>query len=229
MNKFLSVALLLLVGCGEKVIDTSSDANMKASIAEIKKSLPEDKKEVFDKALTSVIFSESFGGGDLDSIKFKLEGKTADQVIKDYTEAQEKAKQMKAEREIQAENQRKALEEAELKRLKDKQDERNNEIKDAKTKFLKLVNDREKSITMKREYIEKFEGLQSEAESKMKSEKNPSERIKLATNISQIKEEISSLKIKIANNLSEFKLQDIQICQKYPELKEFIESRRIKE
>lgn len=95
MNKLLSIALLLLVGCGEKVIDTSSDANLKSSIAEIKKSLPEDKKEIFDKAVAKIIVNESFGGGSMDSIKSKLEGKTADQVIKDYEAEQAQAKKQK--------------------------------------------------------------------------------------------------------------------------------------
>ncbi|WP_207678890.1 DUF6694 family lipoprotein [Desulfonema magnum] len=45
---FIGLTALLLIGCSEAKIDTSTDESMKASIEKVRKSLPEDKRGTFD-------------------------------------------------------------------------------------------------------------------------------------------------------------------------------------
>ncbi|MTD40480.1 hypothetical protein GIX45_18010 [Erwinia sp. CPCC 100877] len=60
MKKILAVSMLalLLTGCDKPTIDTTSDESMKASIAKVRESLPEDKRAEFDNAINVVAFNK---------------------------------------------------------------------------------------------------------------------------------------------------------------------------
>ena len=82
---------LLVLACTEPRIDTSTDDRMKASVAEVRASLPEATRSQFDSALQMLAFSEvSLGsilaegatpGALLGKMKDQLEGKSAADVI----------------------------------------------------------------------------------------------------------------------------------------------------
>ncbi|WP_130626065.1 DUF6694 family lipoprotein [Enterococcus sp. A8] len=107
MKKIVGVLLLscLLVGCDKPKIDSSTDAAMKSSIAKVRDSLPENKREEFDNALKVVAFSNinmadlmrSTSNNDNEEISKKmresLSGKTGEEIIS-Y------AQQVTAEREM---------------------------------------------------------------------------------------------------------------------------------
>ena len=85
----LLVGMFLLVGCGEKKVDSTSDESLKTSISTIKKSLTEQKKEEFEKAVKVLAFSgvtnlfqaAANPDGLQQKMKEKLNGKTADEII----------------------------------------------------------------------------------------------------------------------------------------------------
>lgn len=89
----------LIVGCGDKTIDTSSEESMKKSIADAKEGLTVEKKEEFEKAIGIITFSGVTNIMDLAdtdrlvrNAKDKLHGKTVSQII-------EESKKITAERE----------------------------------------------------------------------------------------------------------------------------------
>jgi hypothetical protein len=75
--------LILLAGCGQPTVETSSDERMKESIAEVRESLPENRRDEFDQALLTISMSQVELGAAL------TEGKTPDQesVVQDLKEA----------------------------------------------------------------------------------------------------------------------------------------------
>ncbi|MEI8664950.1 hypothetical protein P4S81_08550 [Pseudoalteromonas sp. B28] len=85
----LLIGISLLIGCGEKKIDSTTDDSLKASITSIKESLTENKKVEFEKAVKILAFSDvenifqvtSNPDGIKNKMKEKLDGKTADQII----------------------------------------------------------------------------------------------------------------------------------------------------
>ncbi|MEY8214250.1 MAG: hypothetical protein RPR97_07165 [Colwellia sp.] len=85
----LLVGISLLVGCGEKKVDSTSDESLKISISTIKESLTEQKKEEFEKAVKVIAFSgvtnlfqaAANAEGLQQKMKEKLNGKTADEII----------------------------------------------------------------------------------------------------------------------------------------------------
>jgi hypothetical protein len=95
MNRALIIMALIpfmIIGCSSPKIDTSTDENMKTSIAKVRKSLSEEKREEFDDAITTLalseisledIFSESATGIGTTEEKMKsvLDGKTGLEVI----------------------------------------------------------------------------------------------------------------------------------------------------
>lgn len=117
MTRWLAVFILvLLAGCSQPRVDTSSDEKMKESIAEARESLPENRRAEFDRALltlsmSQVDFAEVFATGktpDKEAIgsdlKKSLEGKTAEEIIAaaDSVIAAQKAKEReRALKEIQ--------------------------------------------------------------------------------------------------------------------------------
>ncbi|WP_449543264.1 DUF6694 family lipoprotein [Enterobacter ludwigii] len=95
MKKIVGVILLscLLAGCDKPKIDSSTDDAMKSSIAKVRESLPENKREEFDSALQVVAFSNinmadlmhASSDNDKEDLNKKmrepLSGKTAEEVI----------------------------------------------------------------------------------------------------------------------------------------------------
>ncbi|MEM5511462.1 DUF6694 family lipoprotein [Pseudoalteromonas sp. AS84] len=85
----LLVGMSLLVGCGEKKVDSTTDESLKTSITSIKESLTEEKKVEFEKAVKVLAFSDvgnifkaaANADGIKSKMKEKLNGKTADQII----------------------------------------------------------------------------------------------------------------------------------------------------
>jgi len=86
------IALIMLAGCSDPKIDASSDESMKASVAKVRKSLPESKQKEFDEAMQVLAFSQidmkdifTQGATGIGNIKGKfqqlLDGKTGEQVI----------------------------------------------------------------------------------------------------------------------------------------------------
>jgi hypothetical protein len=117
MRKFLAVfVLVLLAGCSQPTVDTSSDKKMKESITEVRESLPENRRAEFDRALltlstSQIDFAEVLATGktpDKETIgkdlKKSLENKTAEEIIAaaDRIVAAQKAKEReRALREIE--------------------------------------------------------------------------------------------------------------------------------
>jgi len=85
----LLVGIYLLVGCGEKKVDSTTDESLKTSILTIKESLNEQKKEEFEQAIKVLAFSGVTNlfqvaenpDGIQQKFKEKLNGKTADEII----------------------------------------------------------------------------------------------------------------------------------------------------
>ncbi len=120
---FISLTALLLIGCSEAKIDTSSDESMKASIEKVRKSLPEDKRGTFDEALKVLAFSQinlkdifaqgASGVGDTQAkVKESLNGKTGIEVI---AEAERVKQERKEKEKVQALKEIKELEEKRIK------------------------------------------------------------------------------------------------------------------
>ena len=97
------VATLVLVGCSDPKVDTSSEENAKASVEKIRNSLPENKRSEFDESLELIAFSEidvgdimQVGDGVFDStvskMKRALEGKTGIEIIAEANRIQEERK-----------------------------------------------------------------------------------------------------------------------------------------
>ncbi|MEM7179337.1 MAG: DUF6694 family lipoprotein [Spirochaetota bacterium] len=106
MRKYTKYPLLLLLlltlfACSKPKIDATSDETMRDSMQAIAKSLPEEEKEEFGKALQAVMLftgMSSLGKGKEEMqkvIKEKLHGKTAEDIMEMAKKIQEdvKAKQ----------------------------------------------------------------------------------------------------------------------------------------
>lgn len=91
MKKSILVAILavLVSGCGDKKVDSSTDEKFKSSIEIVKNSLPDEKKQEFEEAVKVLAFSEvgnlfeaaANPEGVQRKIKDKLHGKTAEEII----------------------------------------------------------------------------------------------------------------------------------------------------
>lgn len=91
MKKIITMAILLILvtGCGDKKVDSSTDEKFKSSIESVKNSLTEDKRKEFEDAVQVIAFSEignlfeaaADPDGVQRKIKNKLNGKTADEII----------------------------------------------------------------------------------------------------------------------------------------------------
>ncbi len=84
------IALAVLVtGCGDKKVDSSTDEKLKTSMEAVKRSLDDEKKKEFEDAVKAMVFSEignifeasANPDGTQRTIKNKLHGKTADEII----------------------------------------------------------------------------------------------------------------------------------------------------
>ncbi|MDC0088050.1 hypothetical protein OAI07_00750 [Akkermansiaceae bacterium] len=96
------ILILSVVGCNEPKIDTSTDEKMKASISEVRESLPENKRKEFEEALDAVAFSgidlkDVFSAAQADTgaierkMKEAFNGKTGIQVIELAKEINQKS------------------------------------------------------------------------------------------------------------------------------------------
>jgi hypothetical protein len=91
MKKLLVMAMVavLVAGCGEKKVDSSSDESLESSLEAVKSSLSDEKKKEFEDAIQALVFSEignifeaaANPDGMQRKIKDKLDGKTADEII----------------------------------------------------------------------------------------------------------------------------------------------------
>ena len=91
MKKLITITVLaiLVIGCGEKKVDSSTDEKFKSSIDNVKSSLTEEKKKEFENAVKVMAFSEignifeaaANPDGMQRKVKDKLNGKTADEII----------------------------------------------------------------------------------------------------------------------------------------------------
>ncbi len=84
------IALAVLVtGCGDKKVDSSTDEKLKTSMEAVKRSLDDEKKKEFEDAVKAMVFSEignifeasANPDGTQRTIKDKLHGKTANEII----------------------------------------------------------------------------------------------------------------------------------------------------
>ncbi|MDD4848405.1 MAG: hypothetical protein PHR53_06565 [Bacteroidales bacterium] len=115
MKKFtvlLGVIAILLSSCVKK-IDASSEESMKSSIEKIIKTLDDDKKEKFEKSLNLIMLygldieksmQEGVAKETFSNIKFKLDDKTADDIISEGEKIKaeiEKLKKKQAKGEIE--------------------------------------------------------------------------------------------------------------------------------
>jgi len=132
---FLSLVTILLSSCGKK-IDGSTEETMQSSIAEIKKSLDDEKKKKFEESMKLIMFHGlDFGkvmqeGGveeTVSDLKFKLDGKTADDIIAEGEKIKSKIERKKKDqakgeieelykKKVQAENDKIMLAKFEVKR-----------------------------------------------------------------------------------------------------------------
>ncbi len=106
----LAVTTLLLTGC-EPTVDASSEESLMSTIQEIKKSLPEEKRKDFDKAVMTVAFADVELGAlmagiqDEDTLlktaKEKLDGKTADEIFAKAKVVRERREKERAKREAE--------------------------------------------------------------------------------------------------------------------------------
>ena len=134
---------LILIACGEVTIDGSSEAAMKASIAEVKEGLEPVDRVKLEEAIKAIAFSDitSFKGMMViglnpelaaQKIMSKLDGLTYDQVLlqaKDVTEQQRQKKLNGTKAELKEA-------ESQLAGLKHKQQEKIDNAKIIKSKFL---------------------------------------------------------------------------------------------
>lgn len=129
MKKLVLVCSLafLLIGCDQPKVDTSTDESMKASLQKVKESLPEDKRQEFSDATSTILMNSidmkammagAFSGnGDAvatqqaDKAKAALNGKTGEEIISE-------AKAIQAER-AKKEQQQALQEIAELQQKKE--------------------------------------------------------------------------------------------------------------
>lgn len=91
MNKIviLLMVMVLIAGCGEKKVDSTTDEAFTKSMAAIKESLSGERKRAFEESVQAIVISEignifeAVGNPDgmQSSIKDKLHGMTADEII----------------------------------------------------------------------------------------------------------------------------------------------------
>lgn len=91
MNKLIAIVVLavLVTGCGDKKVDSSTDEKFKTSMQSVKNSLTDEKKKEFEGAVQVMAFSEignifeaaANPEGIQRKIKDKLHEKTADEII----------------------------------------------------------------------------------------------------------------------------------------------------
>ena len=85
----MAILSILVTGCGDKKVDSSTDEKLKSTMESVKSSLTEDRRKEFEEAVQVMTFSEignifeaaANPDGMQRKIKDKLNGKTADEII----------------------------------------------------------------------------------------------------------------------------------------------------
>ncbi len=134
----LIAMMVIIAGCKDKKIDSSSNENLKKSIETVKKPLSSEKRQEFEEAMEAIAMSEignifkdaAYPEGMMRRFKDKLNGKTANEIIAEgnriIAEREEEKRKMAIERqehiinEIAATKER--IAELEKKRAKAEQD-----------------------------------------------------------------------------------------------------------
>ncbi|MDM8536925.1 hypothetical protein QUF70_09250, partial [Desulfobacterales bacterium HSG17] len=78
------LSMLLMFGCGESKIDTSTDEAMRSSIEKVRESLPADMRKHFNEAMLTVAIGDNSNiePSDINErMKAKLNGKTGLEII----------------------------------------------------------------------------------------------------------------------------------------------------
>lgn len=102
----------LLSGCSEPTVDASTDGTMKSSIAKVRGSLPESKRQEFDEAVQLMAFSQinlkslfadgADGTGNLKSkMTAAVHGKTGNQIISEANQIKLERKKKQIEQALQ--------------------------------------------------------------------------------------------------------------------------------
>ena len=98
---FIIIFVFASTGYSQPRVDTSSDEKMKASIAKVRESLPENRRHEFDEALEIMLFSQvdlpnlfvvgTTGVNVVEAkIKQSLNGKTAQEIISQSAQIKER-------------------------------------------------------------------------------------------------------------------------------------------
>lgn len=76
---------LILVGCGDKKINMSTEEEAKISVEEIRQSLSKEDKELFDNSIKKIALKEAAVAKTqqdaINNFKAKINGKTAKEII----------------------------------------------------------------------------------------------------------------------------------------------------
>ena len=162
--KNLTTAILILItltACGgEKRIDCSTDKTMSDSLIAVQNSLNEPKKTQFEDAVKTITIKEI---RDMNALKLRLNGKTADEVIAEaetiraeIKAKREKAKQEMAKREAErkAEKEKKLVEwEARKVELEKRLEDRKTMLADVEAKLKKLDRKKDWKLWMEGDSI----------------------------------------------------------------------------
>lgn len=93
-----TILVLLLSGCGENKIDSSTNETLKSSIEEVKSPLSDEKKKEFEEAIQLLVFSGvtnifELASADTNALQRKfrdsINGKTADEIIQEAQKVKE--------------------------------------------------------------------------------------------------------------------------------------------
>jgi len=140
---FLVIFIGVIIGCGQPKIDTSSDEAMKASIEKVRKSLPENDRDKFDKAVMRLAFKN-----------FSLENAMAGEVGKNITE-------IKMKEAINGKTGPEIIAEAEILMKKDREQEKKDKaerdarLQELTTQRKKMINDQISELVQKKEESER--------------------------------------------------------------------------
>lgn len=84
----LALTINFITGCGTDEIDGTSDESLRESIEDVKNSLPQEKRQEFEKAITTIAFDgvpllqiAADTDGAKRRMKDRLNGMTADQIF----------------------------------------------------------------------------------------------------------------------------------------------------
>ncbi|MEQ9207297.1 MAG: hypothetical protein RLN78_08015 [Phycisphaerales bacterium] len=106
---FATITILLIAGCGKDptVNAKGSDEEQKASIESVKDSLPVDRRDDFEEAMKTLLFSDfeslsdlADGEGMVRRLQDQIDGKTGEEIIAEAEKAREQRKQRERDQAI---------------------------------------------------------------------------------------------------------------------------------